>query len=148
VDSAQHPARREDAGKKAPQRWRNIRDSPERRALTSPRPDKWVKTRQPVDWFYYSAKATGNYNKGAEMKQEPNNLRSCPNCGNTIKRRPSESWPSYAKRTACSLKCAAIIRNAKERERRAKERDSNTKESDSENAVLALEMAIKKWRVA
>jgi hypothetical protein len=45
---------------------RKIRDSPERRAPTSPRPDKWVKTRQPVDWFYSSFKATGNYDKGAE----------------------------------------------------------------------------------
>jgi hypothetical protein len=110
-------------------------------------PDKWVKTRQPVDWFFYSTKATGNYNKGAEVKPNENKLRSCPICGNTIKRRPSESWPSYAKKTACSFKCAAIIRNAKERERHAKDRERNTNESDAENVWRNIEMAIKKWGI-
>jgi predicted nucleic acid-binding Zn ribbon protein len=111
-------------------------------------PDKWVKTRQPVDWFSYSAKATGNYNKGAEMKPNENKLRSCPICGNTIKRRPSESWPSYAKKTACSFKCAALIRKAKERERNAKESERNANESEAENALRTLEIALRNWRVA
>jgi hypothetical protein len=96
-------------------------------------PDKWVKTRQPVDWFYSSFKATGNY-KEKKVKPETNKLRSCPNCGNTIKRNAGESWPHYALKTACSIKCAALIRHAKER--------------DAENAGRALEMALRNWRVA
>jgi endogenous inhibitor of DNA gyrase (YacG/DUF329 family) len=77
-----------------------------------------------------------------------NKLRSCPNCGKTIKRRSHESWPSYAKKTACSIKCAALIRNAKERERNENERERNAKESDAENAGRALEMALRNWRLA
>lgn len=61
-------------------------------------------------------------------------LRTCHACNATIRRAASDSWPTYNKKTACSLKCAAMLRESKER--------------NKINAMLALAGAISKWRIA
>lgn len=68
------------------------------------------------------------------MKTASHTLRTCPACNSTIRRAVSESWPTYNKKTACSVKCAATLRESKER--------------NKINAMMALSCAIGKWRVA
>ena len=63
-----------------------------------------------------------------------NPLRTCPACNGTIHKAPSESWPSYANKTACSMKCAAQWREARER--------------DKTNAAHKLAQALMNWKVA
>ncbi|MBZ0105413.1 MAG: hypothetical protein K8H84_07250 [Sulfuricella denitrificans] len=61
-------------------------------------------------------------------------LRACPACHGTIRRAPSESWPSYHKKTACSMKCAAQLREARER--------------NKVSAAQALGQALMGWKAA
>ena len=55
----------------------------------------------------------------------------CPMCGATIIKAPSESWKAYAHKTACSMKCAALLREKKTR--------------NKQSAIEALSNALSGW---